>query len=135
MCASLRHDYPKIRRAGAELVVLSPDSPEEHRRYALEQFGEELPWLFVSDPQWEIGRRYGVLREKEHPHGGFWNRSLWVLDRSGTITQRLLPWQVSTQNGQATPQQIAEYGKLCAFIGAEPCEYQLACEGGETFRL
>jgi peroxiredoxin len=124
----LRHDYPKIRKAGAELVILSPDTSEEHRRYGRERFGEELPWLFISDPRWEIGRRYGVLRSEEHPHGGFWSRSLWVLDRTATITARLLPWNVSTAgNRQVTAEQIAEYEKLCALVGAEPCEYQAAC--------
>jgi peroxiredoxin len=124
----LRQDYPKIRCAGAELVVISPDSPDQHRAYGLERFGEELPYLFVSDPTWAIGRRYGVLRPDEHPHGGFWNRSLWVVNRDGAITHRLCPWEVSTQNGQIMERQQREYRRLFEFIGAEPGEFIGLCD-------
>ena len=127
----MRQDYSKIRRAGAELVILSPDSPERHRQYGLEQFGEELPFLFVSDPTWEIARRHGVLRTVEHPHGGFWNRSLWVLNHEGVITHKLSPWEVSTPDGQTTEHQLAEYQKLFSFLGAEPGEYIALCATGD----
>jgi peroxiredoxin len=87
MAASLKQDYAKILKAGAELVMISPDSREQHRQYAVAQFGEELPYLFVSGSSFDIARRYGLLREKEHHHGGFYYRSLWVLNRDATITQ------------------------------------------------
>lgn len=128
----MRRDYPKIQRAGAELVIFSPDSLGDHLRYGRERFDEELPWRFVSDPAWGVARRYGVLRDQGHPHGGFWNRSLWVLDRAGIIAHRLLPWEVSTTNGQVTEGQIAEYGRLFTLIGAEPGEYQAACDVGAS---
>lgn len=126
----MRQDYPKIRRAGAELVIISPDSSEQSRRYGIEKFGQELPFLFVSDPGWEIARRYGWLREEEHPHGGFWSRSLWVLNREATITHRALPWNVSTQNGQVTEEQLAAYQLLFSWIGAEPGDYVPFCPPG-----
>ena len=123
----MRHDYAKIRRAGAELVIVSPDSAERHKQYGLEHYGEELPFLFVSDPACEIAQRYGVLRGEEHPHGGFWSRSLWILDGHGVIRHRLLPWQVNTQDGQISEGQIAEYQRLFALIGSEPGEYVAFC--------
>lgn len=123
----MRQDYPKIRRTGTELVVFSPDSAEEHRRYGLERFGEELPYLFSSDPAWEVALQYGVLRSKEHPHGGFWNRSLWILDRDGVITHKLSPWRVSPDNGLVSERQIAEYQRPFTLLGAEAGEYAAQC--------
>jgi peroxiredoxin len=92
MAASLKQDYAKILNAGAELVMISSDSLEQHRQYALALFGEDLPYLFVSDSDLDIARRYGLLREQEHHHRGFYYRSLWILDRDATIIHKSLPW-------------------------------------------
>ena len=86
MAASLKQDYAKILKAGANLVMISPDSLEEHRQYALTLLREELPYLYVSDSDLDIARRYGLIRKEEHPHGGFYYRSLWILDRDAMIT-------------------------------------------------
>jgi len=119
MAASLKQDYAKILAAGANLVMISPDTPEQHRQYALTLFGAELPYLFVSDDGLGIARRYGLLRQEEHPHGGFYYRSLWVLDRDGLITHKSVPWE-----GNA---EIAEYLKLFALVGSEPGEWRFTC--------
>lgn len=107
--------------------MFSLDSVEQHRAFGIETFAEPLPYLFVPDPALTIARRYGVLRETEHPHGGFWNRSVWIINREGIITQRLLPWNVSTQNGQVSERQIAEYQRLFTLLGSEPGEYLALC--------
>lgn len=119
MAASLKRDCAKILQAGADLVMISPDSPEQHRQYALTLFGAELPYLFVSDSDLDIARRYGLLRQEEHHHGGFYYRSLWVLDREAVITHKSVPWE-----GNA---QIAEYQKLFTLIGSEPGEWRATC--------
>ena len=87
MADSLKQDYAKIQKAGAELVMVSPDSLEQHRQYALMLFGERLPYLFVSDRTLDIAHRYGLLREEEHHHGGFYYRSLWILNSDGFMLQ------------------------------------------------
>ena len=74
MAASLKQDYAKILKAGADLVMISPDSLEAHRKYALALFGSELPYLYVSDGNLDIARHYGLIRKQEHPHGGFYYR-------------------------------------------------------------
>ena len=119
MAASLKHDYTKILKAGADLVMISPDSLEEHRQYALTLFGEELPYLFVSDRDLDIARRYGLLRAQEHHHGGFYYRSLWVLDRDALITHKSVPWEGN--------EQVEEYQKLFTLIGSEPGEWRATC--------
>jgi len=119
MAASLKQDYAKILEAGADLVMISPDSPDAHRRYALTLFGAELPYLYVSDADLDIARRYGLLREQEHHHGGFYYRSLWVLNSDAVIAHKSVPWE-----GNAA---VAEYQKLFTLIGSEPGEWRSTC--------
>jgi peroxiredoxin len=115
----LKQDYPKIRRAGAELVLVSPDSLAAHLKYALDLFAEEFPFLFVSDSTLEIARSYSLLRKREHPHGGFYYRSLWVIDRDGIIAHKSVPWD--TNRGQEAYQQ------LFTLIGSEPGQWIARC--------
>jgi peroxiredoxin len=121
----LRHDYPKIRRAGAELLMVGPDPLEEHRRYGLALFGAELPYLLVPDSTLEIARRYGLLREEEHPHGGYYYLSLWIVDAEGVIVHKSLPWKAV--------REVEEYLLLFTLIGSEPGEWIPMCglEKGE----
>jgi peroxiredoxin len=127
MAASLKQDYAKILKAGADLVLISPDSLEQHRQYALKVFGAELPYLYVSDSDLDIARRYGLLREEEHHHGGFYYRSLWILNRDATITHKSVPWE-----GNA---DVAEYLKLFALIGSEPGAWRASCGVKEAGKL
>lgn len=99
--------------------MISPDSREQHRRYALTLLGEELPYLYVSDPDLEIARRYGLTRREEHPHGGFYYRSLWILDRNAIITYKSVPWDGNSQ--------VEEYQRLFTLIDSEPGEWRPAC--------
>ena len=119
MAASLKQDYAKILNAGADLVMISPDSLEAHRNYALTLFQQELPYLYVSDNKLDIARRYGLIRKEEHPHGGFYYRSLWILNRDAVITYKSVPWE-----GNA---QVEEYQRLFKLIGSEPGEWKATC--------
>ena len=127
MAASLKQDYAKILKAGADLVMISPDTLEQHRKYALALFEEELPYLFVSDPDLEIARRYGLIRNEEHPHGGFYYRSLWILNRDAMILHRDIPWE-----GNAS---VEEYQKLFKLIDGEPGEWRATCGLREPQKL
>ena len=119
MAASLKQDYAKILKAGANLIMISPDSREQHRQYALALLGEELPYLYVSDQDLEIARRYGLTRREEHPHGGFYYRSLWILDRDAVITYKSVPWDGNSR--------VEEYQRLFTFIDSEPGEWRATC--------
>ncbi len=119
MAASLKQDYAKILGAGADLIMISPDSLEQHRAYALTLFGDELPYLYAADSDLEIARRYGLMRKKEHPHGGFYYRSLWLLNRDATIAHRSVPWEGNSS--------VEEYQKLFTLIGSEPGEWRATC--------
>jgi peroxiredoxin len=127
MAASLKQDYTKILKAGADLVLISPDSLEEHRKYALALFHQELPYLYVSDGNLDIARRYGLIRKEEHPHGGFYYRSLWVLNHDAMITHKSVPWE-----GNAN---LQKYQKLFELIGSEPGEWRAICGLREAHKL
>jgi peroxiredoxin len=127
MAASLKHDYAKILKAGADLVMISPDSLEAHREYALRLFREELPYLYVSDRNLDLARSYGLIRTKEHPHGGFYYRSLWIVDRDAMITYKSVPWE-----GNA---KVEEYQRLFNLIGSEAGEWIATCGLRETEKL
>jgi len=99
--------------------MVSPDSLEQHRQYALTLFGEELPYLFVSDSDLDIARRYGLLREEEHHHGGYYYRSLWILNRDASIAHKSVPW-----DGNA---EVEEYQKLFSLIGSAAGEWRATC--------
>jgi peroxiredoxin len=66
---------------------------EQHREYALSRHGEELPFLYVADPNGRIAMEYGLLRKEEHPHGGYYERSVWILDSNGVIIAKRAPWE------------------------------------------
>ena len=127
MAASLKQDYAKILKARADLVMISPDSLEAHRKYALTLFREGLPYLYVSDSNLDIARRYGLIRKEEHPHGGFYYRSLWILNRDAVITYKSVPWQANVQ--------VEEYQRLFKLIGSEPGEWRATCGLREREKL
>ena len=127
MAASLKQDYAKILKAGADLVMISPDTLDQHRQYALTLLREELPYLYVSDSDLAIARRYGLIRKEEHPHGGFYYRSLWILNRDAMIIHKSVPWE-----GNA---QVEEYQKLFTLIDSEPGEWRATCGLKEPEKL
>jgi peroxiredoxin len=124
MAASLKQDYAKILKAKADLVMISPDSLEDHRNYALNLFGEELPYLYASDNNLDLARRYGLIRNEEHPHGGFYYRSLWILNRDAVINYKSVPWEGNVQ--------VEEYQRLFKLIGSESGEWRATCGLRET---
>ena len=117
MAASLKQDYAKILQAGAELVMVSSDSLEQHRQCAnVVRRGTSVSLRLGPHPRY---RHYGLLREEEHHHGGFYYRSLWILDSDAMIIHKSVPWE-----GNA---DVEEYQKLFTLIGSEPGEWRAAC--------
>jgi len=101
------------------LVLVSPDSLAAHCKYASDLFGEEFPFLIVPDTTLEIARSYSLLREHEHPHGGFYYRSLWIIDHAGIIAYKSVPWDAN--------RDMQEYQRLFTLIGSEPGQWIDRC--------
>ena len=59
--SEFRDEYAKFKKAGAEVVAVSPDAPR-----ALKKFQEQykLPFTLLSDADKKLAQSYGVLKEK-----------------------------------------------------------------------
>jgi peroxiredoxin Q/BCP len=76
-----RDAYEQFRDAGAEVVGVSSDDFEAHRRFA-EKY--ELPFLLLSDPGGKVRERYGVKPTMWVLPG----RATFVIDKGGIIRHR-----------------------------------------------
>lgn len=73
-----------FRRAGAEVIGISPDKPERHARFR-GKYG--LPFLLLSDPDHEAAEQYGTWRLKKLYGREFMGivRSTFLIDEKGDI--------------------------------------------------
>jgi peroxiredoxin len=80
-----RDQYAKLFNQGRGVVVLavSVDADTTLAAWASEL---ETPLLFGSDPGQVVGKQYGAVR------GTVDNRSLFVIDPTGRIAHRMLPF-------------------------------------------
>lgn len=82
-------DYGKFQELGAEILAISADSLESHRKFS-EKLGG-VPFPMLSDVEGRVIRRYGVGK----PEGNGARRSLFVLDRDGRILHANPQYSVS----------------------------------------
>ena len=59
--SEFRDEYARFKKAGAEIMAASPDSPRALKKFK-EQF--ELPFRLLSDSDKKLAQAYGVLKEK-----------------------------------------------------------------------
>ena len=72
-----------MRTAGVEIVASSVDSPEESRKLCQTR---GYTFEFLSDPNAEVIREFGVLHAAGRDHGGDIARPAeFLVDSSGTI--------------------------------------------------
>ena len=75
---SFRDSYEAFRDAGAEVIGVSSDSADSHRRFA-EKY--RLPFVLVADAGGELRNRYGVPSTL----GLLPGRVTYVIDRDGIV--------------------------------------------------
>lgn len=79
-CA-FRDAYEELATAGAEVVGVSSDSPDAHRRFAVRR---SLPFPILSDPEDTVRNRYGassrLLRGATAP-----GRVTYLIDEAGIV--------------------------------------------------
>jgi thioredoxin-dependent peroxiredoxin len=76
----LRDAYQKIRELNAEVLGVSVDDTDSHKKFT-DKF--QLPFQLVADPDKNITKAYGVLNDK-------WNmakRVTFVIDEQGKIAK------------------------------------------------
>ena len=77
-CA-FRDAYEELTTAGAEVVGVSSDSAESHRRFAANR---ELPFPIVSDPDDAVRRLYGASSSMLFGKAG---RVTYLIDEEGIV--------------------------------------------------
>jgi peroxiredoxin Q/BCP len=84
--SEFRDEHPRFKKAGAEVVAASPDSPAALKKFQL-QF--RLPFTLLSDSDKKLAQAYGVLKEK-NMYGkkvmGI-ERSTFVIGPGGTLVR------------------------------------------------
>ncbi|HKG41265.1 MAG TPA: thioredoxin-dependent thiol peroxidase [Nitrososphaeraceae archaeon] len=82
-------DYNKIKDANIEIIGVSPDTDESHKKFRQKL---NIPYLLSADPQNEISKKYGVYGPKSFmgkENIGV-NRSTFLVDINGKII-RIFP--------------------------------------------
>jgi peroxiredoxin Q/BCP len=88
VCA-FRDSFEGFRKLDAEVIEMSSDSLESHKRFAAKH---DLPFTLLSDEGGKVRRLYGV----PNTFGLFPGRVTYVLDREGII-RRIFSSQISVE--------------------------------------
>jgi peroxiredoxin Q/BCP len=81
-----RDDWAAARRAGIEVIGVSPDSATSHEKFAAKY---ELPFTLVADEDHKIAEAYGVWQEKSMYGRKYFGiaRTTFVIDKKGGIAK------------------------------------------------
>ncbi len=77
-------DYKKFKEAGIEIIGISPDDVDSHKK-----FGEKMkvPFILLADPDTEVAKKFGVWGKKQFMGREYMgvNRSTFLVDQKGKI--------------------------------------------------
>eukprot|EP00897_Mesotaenium_endlicherianum_P000973 jgi/Mesen1/10877/ME000093S10387 len=76
---SFRDAYTEFKKAGAEVVGVSSDSPESHRAFAKKH---NLPYTLLSDEGGAVRKEWGI---KGDFFGALAGRQTYVIDKKGIV--------------------------------------------------
>ena len=94
---NFRDEFPKFGKMKAEIVGISADSVESHKRFA-EKY--KLPFNLLSDEKKEVLEKYGVWQEKSMYGKKYMGivRTSFVIDSSGKISKIFPKVKVDNHN-------------------------------------
>jgi len=82
--AEFARDYKKFKSAGIEIIGISPDDVDSHKK-----FGEkmEVPFILLADTEKEIAKKFGVWGKKQFMGREYMgvNRTTFLVDEKGKI--------------------------------------------------
>lgn len=84
--AEFAMEYTRFKEANIEIIGVSPDSDDSHKKFR-EQM--KIPYLLASDVLNQVSRKYGVYAVKNfmgREHMGV-NRSTFLIDKNGIIVK------------------------------------------------
>lgn len=79
-------EYGKYKDANIEIIGVSPDKWESHKKFRQEM---KIPYLLGSDPQNEISKKYRAYGLKSYMGREYMgvNRSTFLIDKNGKIVK------------------------------------------------
>jgi peroxiredoxin Q/BCP len=82
---SFQENHGAIRKRGAVVLGVSPDSPASHQKFASKY---ELVFPLISDEKKELVKKYGVWKEKSMYGRKYMGveRTTFIIDESGNIS-------------------------------------------------
>jgi peroxiredoxin Q/BCP len=82
--AEFARDYKKFKSAGIEIIGISPDDVDSHKK-----FGEkmEVPFILLADTEKEVAKKFGVWGKKQFMGREYMgvNRTTFLVDEKGKI--------------------------------------------------
>jgi peroxiredoxin Q/BCP len=82
--AEFSQDYKKFKNTGIEILGISPDDEESHKK-----FGEKMkvPFILLADTQTEVAKKFGVWGKKQFMGREYMgvNRSTFLVNEKGKI--------------------------------------------------
>ncbi|MGI0101597.1 MAG: thioredoxin-dependent thiol peroxidase [Nitrosotalea sp.] len=82
--AEFARDYKKFKSAGIEIVGISPDDEESHKK-----FGEKMsvPFILLADTDKDVAKKFGVWGKKQFMGREYMgvNRTTFLIDDKGKI--------------------------------------------------
>ena len=77
-------DYKKFQNAGIEIIGISPDDEESHKK-----FGEKMkvPYILLADVEKDVAKKFGVWGKKQFMGREYMgvNRTTFLVDEKGKI--------------------------------------------------
>ncbi len=82
--AEFARDYKKFKSAGIEIVGISPDDEESHKK-----FGEKMsvPFILLADIEKDVAKKFGVWGKKQFMGREYMgvNRTTFLVDEKGKV--------------------------------------------------
>lgn len=97
---NLRDNYEELRKAGYEVVGVSPDSAASHQKFIAKQ---ELPFPLISDTEHTLLENFGVWGEKimcGRKYMGVF-RTTFILNEDGVIEKVFGPKEIKVKEHAA----------------------------------
>ena len=81
---NLRDNYADLKKAGIEVIGVSPDSAESHQKFEKKY---DLPFTLLEDPEMDIINKYGAWGEKNNYGKKYMGliRTTFLIDEKGVI--------------------------------------------------
>ena len=94
---NFRDEFPKFGKMKAEIIGVSADSVESHKKFA-EKY--KLPFNLLSDEKKEVVEKYGVWQEKSMYGRKYMGivRTTFIIDPSGKISKIFSKVKVDEHN-------------------------------------